>query len=433
MISDRSLRPLLRSDRAVLLWGDVFRVAIAAGVLILILLWLLFDAAIVHVMTTTLHFNDFGKFYYSARYFLDGTDMYASSPSTTLPFVDGGTHQYLNMNPPHFHLFILPFARLDPGTALAVWSVLGLAGLIWSVWLTTRELRLHWTIARALWAILAFLACSATSAIIATGQLTFQILPLVTFAWIAARRGAWMRAGLLLGILAAIKPNLGLFGVCLLVAGQWRAVAAMAATTAASFGVGLAIFGWDAHVKWIGALRSIDWVWAPMNGSLRALFTRTFEGGALLPPMVDAPNLAVPATVLASAAVVGVSLWQIGRNRNRLSADHLFAIALLAAQLVSPLGWVYYLWLAAGPLIAIWLSARARPSRLREAAVWFAVPGLLWQLPLFSVGIRHWWQPATLQSIYMWTTLWLWIAVVVDLKRLTSPPWSAPGNPSDSK
>ena len=424
------LRVLLRSNRAALLWGDVVRGTIAAAVVIVILLWLLFDAAIVQMMTTKLHLNDFGKFYYSARYFLDGTDMYAPSPGTTLPFVDGGTHQYLNMNPPHFHLLILPFARLDPNTAFALWSLLGLAGLMWTVWLVTRELRLRWTVANSLWAVLGFVACSSTSAIVATGQLTFHILPLVTLAWIAARHQAWLRAGLLLGVLAGIKPNLGLFGLCLLAIGQWRAVAAMVSTAAASFGLGLLIFGWDAHVKWIGALRSIDWIWAPMNGSLAALVARTFEGGALIPPFMDAPQFVGPATAMACAAVVVVSLWQLARNRHRGLVDHLFAIALLGAQLVSPLGWIYYLWLAAGPLVAIWMSARARPSRIRDIALWLAVPGLLFPLPLFSVFAGGFWQP-TIRSIYTWTMLWLWLAVVLDAGRTTSSP-SCPERDSPS-
>ena len=430
MISDRSLRVLIRTDRAVLLWGDVIRAAIAAAVLIVILLWLLYDVAIVRVMTGTLRLNDFGKFYYSARYFLDGTDMYGPSPSTTLPFGDGATHQFLNMNPPHFHLLLLPLARLAPGPALVVWSLLGLAGLLWSTLMVTRELKVRWTISRAIWATLAFVACSATGAIIATGQLTFQLLPLVTLAWIAARHKLWGRAGLLLGVLASIKPNLGLFGLCLLAAGQWGAVAAMACTTAASFGIGLLIFGVDAYAGWIGALRSVDWLWAPMNASFAGFFTRAFEGVLTIRPLIPAPNLTVPATAIASAAVVGVSLWFIVRDRNNLSADHLFAIVLLAAQLVSPLGWVYYLWLPVGPLVAIWMAARARPSRLREAAVWLAVPGLFWPLPLFAVALYEWWQPVTFRSIYTWTTLWLWIAVIADLSGVISRPSSAPDSRS---
>lgn len=435
MISDRSLRLLLRSDRSVRVWGGPVRIGIAVAVLILLLLWLLYHAAIVRVMMGKLHLNDFGKFYYSAQYFLAGQDMYAPSPATTLPAGDT-THDFLNMNPPHFHLLILPLTPLSPASALAVWAVMGLSGLLWSTWLVTRELRLKWTGPRVIWATLAMLACSSTSAVIMTGQLTFQLLPLITLAWIAARHRSWIRAGVWLGIVAAVKPNLGLLGLCLIVAGQWGAAIAMASTVAASFAVGLLIFGWDAHKKWMAALNAVDWMWAPMNGSLAGLFTRVFQGGASVAPTFAAPQLILPATLLASFAVAGISMRQIARRRPHVPVDHFFAIGILGAQLISPLGWVYYLWFAVGPLLAIWIGAEHTPGlKIRTAvlaAFCLAIPGLLWQLPMFSAVVHEWWQPLTFRSIYTWTTLWLWVAVVVDAVRVTSRVSLARDSPSGS-
>jgi hypothetical protein len=377
--------------------------------------------------------NDFGKFYYSARYFLNGYDMYLLSPATTLQWGEkAGPHQFLNMNPPHFHLVILPLARLAPGDAMAIWSLMGVAGLLWSAWLITRELGVRWTPARALWATLAFLVCSPTGAVVVTGQLTFQLLPLITLAWIAARRDAWIRAGVLLGIVAGIKPHLGLFGVFLLVAGQWRAAVTMAATVCASFAIGLLVFGWDAHMQWIAALRSVDWSWAPMNGSIAGMFARVFDGGAYQ-PLIPAPALALALTGAACLTIVGISLRSVALAKSAMSAaDRMFAITVLAAQLISPLGWVYYLWLAAGPLLAMWQTARTRPFRARDVALWLALPGLLWPLPLFTVDMHTWWDPLTLRSIYTWTTLWLWIAVVLEMARTTSRPYSAPDSRSGS-
>jgi len=426
VISDQSLRVLLRSDRAVRFWGDLFRAVIGLAVVVSILLFVLYHAAIVRVMIFRLQLNDFGKFYFSAQYFLDGTDMYAERLATTLQFGVDDTHQFLNMNPPHFHLLLLPLARLEPMTALAVWGFMGLAGLLVSAWLITRELGIRWTVSRVLWSTLAVLACSSTGAVIMTGQLTFHLLPLVTLAWIAGRRQAWLRAGLWLGVIAAVKPNLGLFGLCLIAIGQWRAAFAMGAAVAASFGVGLLIFGWDAHVRWIAAIQAIDWTWAPMNGSWSGFFTRVFQGGASLHPLIAAPFLVMPLTALASLATVGISVRQMARSLPRISADHFFAIGLLAAQLTSPLGWIYYLWLAAGPLLAIWLTARERPDRWRDIAIWLALPGLLWPLPLFAAGVYEWWQPPTFRSIYTWTTLWLWVAVLLDAARVTSRLSPAP-------
>ena len=429
MISDRSLRVVLRSDRAVHLWGDLVRAATIAGVTILIVLAGLYQVAGARMMMAKFHMNDFGKFYYSARYFLNGYDMYLLSPATTMPGWSGEPHQLLNMNPPHFHLLILPLARLAPGDAMPIWSLMGLVGLLWSAWLITRELHVRWTPIGALWSLLAFLVCSPTGAVVFTGQVTFLLLPLITLAWIAARRRSWVRAGLLLGIVAGIKPHLGLFGVFFLVAGQWRAAVAMASTVIGSFTIGLLVFGWETHLQWIGVLRAVDWKMAPMNGAIAGFFARVPEiGGAQR--LIPAPVLTL-ITVVVCLAVAGVSLRLVARRSGRMSVDRFFGLTVLTAQLVSPLGWVYYLWLAAGPLLAMWRT-RARQFRARDAALWLALPGLLWPLPLFAVDMHAWWQPFTFRSIYFWTTLSLWLAVVLEVGRTTSGPRSAPDSPHGS-
>ena len=170
-----------------------------------------------------------------------------------------------------------------------------------------------------------------------------------------------------------------------------------------------------------------------MNGSMAGLFARVFDGGAYQ-PLIPAPALALALTVVACLAIVGLSLKPFVRRAATLeseSADHLFAVALLAAQLVSPLGWVYYLWLPVAPLLAMWLT-RAQPFKARDVAVWLALPGLLWPLPLFTVGVHEWWQPLTLRSIYSWATLFLWVAVMLEIARATFRFSPAPGNRSGS-
>src|SRR5262245_33977189 len=100
---------------------------LAAGSIVLAL-WNLVYA---YVVMTSLHFNDFGKFYYSTVAFLDGRDMYDPSPATLIPVgrpgQDVAARQFLNMNPPHFHLLMLPLAGLKPSWALTVWAVASLA------------------------------------------------------------------------------------------------------------------------------------------------------------------------------------------------------------------------------------------------------------------------------------------------------------------
>ena len=121
MLSDQTLRRFIRSSSAVAMLGDLIRTLLWVGVAGLIGLWLWYYGVLARNMAGELQMNDFGKFYYSSRAFLDGTDMYGPNPATAVPVTHAETRQFWNMNPPHFHLLILPLARLPPLVALALW------------------------------------------------------------------------------------------------------------------------------------------------------------------------------------------------------------------------------------------------------------------------------------------------------------------------
>src|SRR5688572_20635915 len=126
MISDRTLHTIFRSRVFVVLAGDLIRLAIGIVVLGAIWICLTYYAAVVQFMFTKMHMNDFGKFYYSTRLFLEGQDMYGVSPATGIEVAENEVRQFWNMNPPHFHLLLLPLARLPPIPAFAVWGGLSL-------------------------------------------------------------------------------------------------------------------------------------------------------------------------------------------------------------------------------------------------------------------------------------------------------------------
>src|SRR5436190_18365860 len=152
VISGAALRRVLGSDDRVRLYGDLVR-AVAGAILFIALLWgIRFNAKLATQIYSDLHMNDFGKFYYSTRAFLDGGDMYAPNPATTLTF-DATQARLANMNPPHFHLLLLPIARMSPLAALLVWAIASLIALAAVVVAITRELNLRWTWTSAAWAV----------------------------------------------------------------------------------------------------------------------------------------------------------------------------------------------------------------------------------------------------------------------------------------
>src|SRR5262249_19158974 len=154
-------------------------------------------------------------------------------PATSLSLAGGGEIQYLNLNPPHFHLLILPFARLPLDQAGLVWMGLSVFALIVSILLIAHELGIVWSPFRALATTCATLAFAGTQAFFLTGQISTLLLLAMTAAWIAARRGRWMSASVWIGGCLSVKPFL-LIVLPYLAAKRGVGAAALAVIVAAS-------------------------------------------------------------------------------------------------------------------------------------------------------------------------------------------------------
>ena len=376
---------------------------------------LLYYSLVVAFMVQRLNMNDFGKFYYATRLFLDGQDMYGLTPVTGVLAGATESEPSRNMNPPHFHLLMLPFAVFNPVGALSLWMIVNLLALCVSLAAIARELRVRWTSRRLAWTVVGVLCCSATTAVAVTGQLTFLLLLPVTLAWIAARHNNWNKTAAYLGVCASIKPFLGIFLIYLALRRDRKPAAVMVLSGAACVMVGLVVFGRSAYEAWLGVLGSVDWTWSPMNGSLAALVSRAFGENPLYMPVVSASWLITPVTTVLVLVIGLMSLRQLLQSPPRF-VDHIFAGLLLTAQLVSPLGWIYYLWLIAGPAAAIVQSSQFHASTLRDRLAALALPGLLIPFSLNTLGGGSPWVGLTLGSIYVWTTFFLWGSLMADWK-----------------
>jgi len=390
----------------------------ATGLAAAAMLWLRYYASLARLMFADLHMNDFGKLYYSARLALSGQDMYGPSPATLIPVSVDAARQLWNLNPPHAHLVILPLAGLDEGVALAIWAVVNLVGFGLSAQVILRELGVSWSprLALAMTGLVVF--SSATGAIIATGQMTGLLVLPVTLAWVAARRGGWITAALWLGLAASVKPLLAIFGVYFVLRRQVTPALVMVGVVAAAFALGLAVFGPDNLLAWGGALQSVDWHWAAMNGSLWGLVARTLAPSPYFTPLVTVPGLVGPLSWLAAVVVGTIGLARLVTTRP--TTDVVFAGLLVTALATSPLGWIYHLPLAAGPLAALWLDWRIRRSRVRDLCLLLALPGLVCPLLLTVLRPGLAWYTVTVGSAYAWSTIGLWGAVMFDARPSVS-------------
>jgi hypothetical protein len=393
----------------VLSGGEVVHICMVAGFVALLLIPLVFDVLLARWMLSH-DMSDFGKFYYTTRFFLERQDLYAQSPATLHAVSPGEWRQFTNMNPPHFHLLVIPFALWGPAVALAGWTTASLISLYLSVRIVVGNLgwfRLSpW---RAGLVLFCGFAWVGTGSLIVTGQLSWLLLWPMTSSWSAMREGRWAKAGALLGFLASVKPFLLLLLVYFIIRRQRSAVFVSLAVFASAFLVGIAVFGSSAHSSWLRSLGGMNWPWAVMNGSLLGFLVRLLSPSPALEPLFRASDMIF--LLWLPAALGGITLTVLSILRRPADGDRAFALLLLAALLFSPLGWVYYTWFLLPPLLAI---AKRGLTPRQPALVVLAVVAGLWPVPLARVGQPSALATLTVGSVYFWGLLAIWIALLRD-------------------
>lgn len=363
--------------------------------------------------------QDFGIFLASVRHAVAGRSLYAPTP---LRSRTGGTGTApLNLNLPHTNLIIWPLAVLPDRVALVAWAAGGLALLAAcsAAALVALGWRLRWL--PTLVAVVYLLAWAPSAAFTLTAQVSFVLMLPVTAAWLAHRRGRLAAAGLWLGMAAAMKPFLLIFLPYFALRRQWPALTAMAAAIAAVCAVGVAFFGVAAYGEWLAQLPRIAWSAHYFNASFVGVLQRSL-GRSAYGVFTDAPHLVLPLAAVLSTAVGLLTFRALLRARVAQVDGH-WAALLMAALLISPLGWNYYLWMALWP--AAGLIAAERPWRDPRAADVCLVAGLAgW---LWWGRMTLWGQPdplatVTLGSMYFWALLSLWAWTLMALRRPRQAP-----------
>jgi len=395
--------------------GRGLRRAAAAAVLLALILW---NAWVAHTMVTRLQMSDFRIFYLSARAQLEGRDMY-DLPSE-LQTHAGRTFRLtlVNLNPPHFQLLLLPLALLPAGVALGLWAVASFLCLGGSIYVIARELDLKPSWPTCYRAAIWLLAFAGMGAVLGTAEMSFLLLFPLTLAWAAARQGRWSQAGIYLGFAMSLKLFLLIFIPYFVLRRRLGAAVASCAAAFACFVAGGVIFGTASYWSWLSRLSSVSWAWRSPNASVRGILTRSLSENPHFTPFAVAPEL-VLSLWLPAVAIIGIlTLLAVTFDRTESAVDRAFAILLSAALLISPLGWIYYLWLGLGPIAVLALGWRngavVGVARWRQRCLILAVPGLVW--PHFGTFVfqPHAWATPLLASAYFWSAAALWCAFVLD-------------------
>jgi hypothetical protein len=127
-------------------------------------------------------------------------------------------------------------------------------------------------------------------------------------------------------------------------------------------------------------------------------------------PVIVAPAWLDPAWLAAATTVIAVGVRQIVVTR---SVDVAWATLTLTALLVSPLGWIHYVPIATGPVVAVLVAGRPAAMKLAAAGVVLLCVPFWWlKATVFDPALT-----LTLASSYTWGVLLLFASIVSAVLR----------------
>jgi alpha-1,2-mannosyltransferase len=188
--------------------------------------------------------------------------------------------------------------------------------------------------------------------------------------WASGRRGA---AGALVALMAAVKPQYGLFALWGLVRGEWRFAAAAALTGCALLACSVASFGLANHLDYLSVLSHVGrhgeayWPNQSVNGFLNRLLGNgesAFWDPSSYPPFHP---LVYAGTLVGSLALLAAGLFAPPGFRRRGDAVDLAGFAC-ALTLASPLAWEHHYGVLL-PIFAVALGA-ALEQRAKARTTW---------------------------------------------------------------
>lgn len=283
-----------------------------------------------------------------------------------------------NLNPPVFMVFMRPLLALPYAQAWWTWAAISSLCVVWSAWLLAGHWfrqaghRAMWT----LWGSAGLFLLYPTLANFTLGQVGTLLLCLLTLTWRLASHHRLLQAGCVLGLAISLKPFLASLLLALVLARQWRALAAALVTVMCLSGVGAWVHGLDAYLQYLQVAKNITWTAANWNGSWYGWFDRYFisREDSDWPVSMGLSWRLATASALLTLLVAGASIRQAIRKSPAADWDAIFALGVPATLLVSPLGWAYYFpLLALSGVIAGWHVHRYAPHSAAKLALWIPV------------------------------------------------------------
>ncbi len=271
---------------------------------------------------------DFGSFVAAGQLAVQGRNPYADeSPLIfNVNFSEiGVAGSAPNLNPPISVLIFESLANFHPLLSVQVWRFLTVVFYIYTFYILIRRSKattpgIFW---RSVWAF----SLAGFWHTIELGQLYTFLLLLTAGIIINIEKGKTLAAGILLGVLIAIKPNFVFWAIALGVAGYGASFLAAGITALLISIIPLYFYGFEIYRQWFEAsnIFTPHLLLFPGNNSFQGLTARF--------------GLA-PVGIAMSAALFFAALFVVYKYKPALSTVNL--LSLIVSLLISPIAWTGY-------------------------------------------------------------------------------------------
>jgi len=329
---------------------------------------------------------DFGSFVASGSAASEGLNPYGIYPLTLRVELPGFESWNPNLNPPISALMFQAFDLADPYAMYQVWRWISVAVYAAAVLLlVSRASNRVEAMIIAIWAF----ALAGFWDTLFLGQIYLPLVLVSVAAWLLLERGAGLWAGLLIGIIVAMKPNFLVWPVLLFLSGHHRSAIVAFITAGAISLIPLVIYGPDVYRQWFELV-------AADGGRALFLTNGSFAG---LAARAGIPSFGLALGIL---LLMGLAAWSLWRRPDVLTVS---AMALLASILASPLGWIHYTLFLLPVIVMHWNRLAMRVVSL---LLIIPVPFIIDQL-----GKPAWIQ-LTVGSVYGWALVLCLAILIVD-------------------
>ena len=326
---------------------------------------------------------DFGSFVASARAAKEGLNPYGIYELTLHVELPGFESWNPNLNPPISALLFQIFDTPDPQAAYRIWRWISVAFYAATVLLLVRRFPGVQAVIVALWAF----ALAGFWDTLFLGQIYLPLVFAAVAAWMLLERGNGLAAGMLIGIIVSMKPNFLVWPALLFLSGYYRPALTAGITAGIISAIPLLVYGPEVYRQWFELVASDrERAFFLTNGSFAGLAARA-----------GVPMLGL---ILSLALLAGLALWAFLRRPDVLVAS---ALALVAALLASPLGWIHYTLFLLPVLVMHW----HRPT-MRIVALLLVVP-VPFVIDQFTKAA---WIQLTIGSVYGWALV-LCLAILI--------------------